>query len=255
MNCLSNFGMPESSFRFQRFSIADDRCGMKVGTDAVLLGAWANVRDAKRILDIGTGSGIIALMLAQRSERWNAKIDAIDVEENAAFQAAENFAASPWSNRLRSTHRSLQQQLDVDFPMPYDLCVCNPPYFGNSQPATNPKKQLARQGTSLTAQRLFEAADKLLVARGRICLVLPFEQFSSTLQVATDAQFSLVRQTSVRSTASADAKRVLLEFSRHGDGDEMVPDCDELVIERARHDFTPEYAALTKEFHLRYADS
>ena len=242
------------TFRFQRFSIADDRCAMKIGTDGVLLGAWADITDAKSVLDIGTGCGIVALMLAQRTESCETDITGIEIDEAAAQQARDNFGNSPWKDRLKVAHASLQTFASVrnERSTKYDLCVCNPPYFEQSMLAESRTKSLARHAVELTRNELFETTARLLNSEGRFCLILPFDQLQQTTDVAVKHGFVLRRQTSVRPNPESSFKRVLLEYGLSMKTGQTT-EATELIIETKRHEFTEAYAALTREFHLRYA--
>lgn len=236
-------------FRFQRFVVDDDQCGMKIGTDAVLLGAWCEVSASHRLLDIGTGSGIVALMLAQRTESWAAQVDAIDVEINAVNQAKSNVEQSPWPDRIKVDQFSLSEFRTDATENHFDHCVCNPPYFENSMPSGEPRKRVARHVDDLTRESLFWNTRQLLRPEGRLSLVLPFEQRESTTELALAHDFYLSRETLVRPMPGKPFKRVLLEFSLN----ECEPIFEELIVEIQRHDFSPEYASLTRGFHLRYA--
>ncbi len=242
--------MPSSQrqFRFQQFSIGHDRCGMKIGTDAVLLGAWADVANCQRLLDIGTGCGVIALMMAQRTKEVQAQVDAIDVEVNAAGQAKENASCSPWANRISVKHCSVDE-LASSKSNCYDHCVCNPPYFENSLPSQNSRQRIARHAGQLTRNSLLSAAKKLLVPNGKLSLVLPFVQHDSIVELAKTFGFHLQRRTSVRPMPEKPFKRILLEFGAQAD--RLM--ADELTVELDRHQFSPEYEALTRKFHLRFA--
>lgn len=241
--------MSRKPFRFQRFAVDDDLCGMKIGTDAVLLGAWANVKKKQRILDIGTGCGLIALMLAQRTEDIEPTIDAIDQDENAAQQATGNVANSPWPKRVQVSHMSLQQFLTPEHIGCYDLCVCNPPFFTDCSPSHDQRKSEARHTVSLSHHQLIASSKLLLQQAGKLCLILPYDQFESILDTAQLAGFYLHRQTSVRPLPDNPFKRVLLEFGLRPS--EVLR--EELVIEAKRHVFSDGYEALTREFHLRFA--
>jgi len=241
--------MTRTPFRFQRFAIEDDQCGMKIGTDAVLLGAWTNVDGKGRILDIGTGCGLIALMLSQRTEGNGTPIDAIDQDENAALQAAENVANSPWPNRIKVSHQPLQQFASGGNEGRYDLCVCNPPFFTDCSRSSDPKKSVAKHTDTLSHKQLFSCSQRLLQQTGKLSVILPYDQLAICL-TAQQIGFYLHRQTSVRPLPAAPFKRVLLEFGRQ----ESQTLREELVIESARHQFSPAYEALTSKFHLRFAN-
>ena len=243
----------KSPFRFQQFTVRDDHAAMKIGTDAVLLGAWAPTRGAKRILDVGTGCGIIALMLAQRTNETDSRISAIDIDSDAASQAVENFAASPWPGRLPSQSDEVQFSLE-EFSQPndrlFDLVVCNPPFFSNASLSPSESRSAARHAAGLPRDSLFELVFQLLTESGRFCLVLPFEQADSTIALANEHGFHLWSRTNVRPTPTSDLKRVLLEFGR--ESFEGVIEESELIVEMERHQYSSEYADLTKHFHLRY---
>ena len=165
--------MANPYFQFKKFTIRHDKCAMKVGTDAVLLGAWADITACKNILDIGTGTGIIALMLAQRCF---ANIDAIDIDTDAYSQAKENVAASPFAERINVIHASCSEYTGSCAREKYDLIVSNPPYFINSLKCPDNKRSVARHTDSLSLFELIDDSCSLLSLSGRIALVLPYEQ-------------------------------------------------------------------------------
>ena len=232
---------------------------MKIGTDGVLLGAWAPVRDAKKILDIGTGCGIVALMLAQRSASHESQISAIDIEIGAATDAVQNFSASPWPTRLprqmEEVHLSLNQFVSraADSSPGFDLTVCNPPYFVPGDQHSDSSRETARTLASLSRNDLFHDTKSILSDSGRFCLVLPFDQAESTIRLARSVGFYLCKRTNVRSTPTAKPKRVLLEFGLRP-VDESQVESTELVVEKTRHQYTEGYALLTRDFHLRYSN-
>jgi tRNA1Val (adenine37-N6)-methyltransferase len=248
-------------FRFQQFTVDDQRAAMKVGTDGVLLGAWTPIRTATRILDIGTGCGIIALMLAQRTAELNCQISAIEIDHQAAEQAYDNFVASPWPMRLPASieniNFSLEQfsKVNIATEKQFDLVVCNPPFFERSFLSPNPSRSVARHAEDLSRDSLFEHAQRLLTEAGRLAIVLPFEQAESTIETAGNHEFHLWNQTNVRPTPTSELKRVLLEFSRVSSTQQDSVVKTELIIETSRHQYSDEYAELTKEFHLRYSST
>src|SRR5512133_91420 len=166
--------MHNSFFRFKQFTIHQDRCAMKVGTDGVLLGAWADPGRAKKILDVGTGTGLIALMLAQRSD---AKITGIDLDEDAVHQANENAANSPWSAKIEFIHSSFQdyaeQIIMQDKATLFDLIVCNPPFHPEDIKPEHVKRRLARHSDELNAMEIINLGSKILRSGGCITLVIP----------------------------------------------------------------------------------
>lgn len=221
---------------------------MKIGTDAVLLGAWANVESCQALADLGTGCGVIALMLAQRTEGIGAQIDAIDIEQNAAEQAASNANHSPWPDRVAVTHCSVAELVSRK-PNHYDHCISNPPYFEGSLPSEDKRQRLARHVGQMTRLSLLESARKLLNDRGRLSLILPYDQLESIIEQSLLVGFQLHRQTLVRAMPGKPWKRVLLEF---GFGSGRVVN-EEMTVEVKRHQFSNEYEELTRKFHLRYA--
>ncbi|WP_195374221.1 MULTISPECIES: methyltransferase [Parabacteroides] len=237
--------MANPYFRFKKFIIYHDKCAMKVGTDAVLLGAWAETTQCKNILDIGTGTGIIALMLAQRS---SAEIDAIDIDKDAYIQATENAIASPFVERIKVIHSSCTDFVMSNPQKKYDLIVSNPPYFINSLKCPDNKRTVARHTDTLRLPDLIREVRTLLSPTGRIALVLPHEQLDEVRELASTNHLYIYRQTDVIPVPGAQPKRLLIELSVT---EENIKKRDTLIIEEARHQYTPEYIALTKEFYLK----
>lgn len=219
---------------------------MKVGTDGVLLGAWAAVADAQKILDIGTGTGLIALMLAQRKQQTS--IDAIDIDAGAAEQAAVNVKASPYASQITVKHIPLDLYAET-CSCRYDLIVSNPPYFEQSLKCPNGQRSLARHTDSLSLNDLFTAAAKLLTPTGRIALVLPADQFKQVETVAARSNLFVSKCNWVHTTPSSIPKRILIELTQSAAIKDRIE--AHLVIELARHKYTPEYIALTKDFYLK----
>lgn len=237
--------MANPYFRFKKFTVYHDKCAMKVGTDAVLLGAWADTSFCRNILDIGTGTGIIALMLAQRSQ---ATVEAIDIDKEACVQATENAAASPYTERIKVVHASCADFAASNQQKRYDLIVSNPPYFINSLKCPDNKRTVARHTDTLLLSDLIREAQTLLSPSGRIALVLPYEQLEEVKALASANHLYICRQTDVIPTLGAAPKRLLVELSTT---EENIKNRDTLTIEEARHQYTPEYIALTKEFYLK----
>jgi tRNA1Val (adenine37-N6)-methyltransferase len=177
-------------FRFKQFSIEDDRCAMKVGTDAVLLGAWVDISNAKKILDVGTGCGIIALMLAQRTGE-DVCIEAIEIEKQDAIQALENSNQSPWAKRIKITPQSLQEFKGFES---FDIIVSNPPYFINSQLPPSTDRAKARHTHSLSYQELIDHSIRLLNKEGRLAVVLPYAEGKNFLNIASLTGLICIRQ-------------------------------------------------------------
>lgn len=233
--------MPNPYFSFKQFTVYHDRCAMKVGTDGVLLGAWADVASARNILDIGTGSGLIALMMAQRS---NARIKAIDIDMNAVEQARGNVAASPWKDRIEVEWQDICH-FTSDFL--FDVIVSNPPYFINSLKCPDGQRNTARHTDNLDFENLIISVGRLLHPKGTFFVIIPTDGKELFLTAATRYGFYLSHQTLVHTKPGAEPKRVLLalKFS--------VEKCatDDLNIELSRHVYSEEYIALTKDFYLK----
>lgn len=232
-------------FKFKKFNVQQDKAAMKVGTDGVLLGAWVAISDTfESALDIGTGTGLIALMLAQRSAIE--LIDGVEIEDGAYEQTVENFENSPWNDRLFCYHCSLEE-FATEIDQQYDLIVCNPPYFNPTTPIDNKAREQARYTLSLSFSELLKAVAYLLSDNGIFAVVIPFEEESNFLTLAKANQLFPRRITHVRGNTTAQTKRSLIEFSRT----ENTPQIDELIIETSRHTYTPEYINLVKDFYLK----
>lgn len=180
---------------------------MKVGTDGVLLGAWA--KGGKRILDIGTGTGLIALMMAQRFPE--AIVEGIDIEENACEQAKENFLSSPFFNRLQIFHTSLQK---FQSKLQFDAIVCNPPYFVNSLKNPDIKRAIARHTDTLSFNNLFHHSERLLKPKGELSIVIPIENLEEILTESYFSGFFTTKKVWVKTIRNKQEKRLLLAFSK-----------------------------------------
>lgn len=237
--------MPNDYFKFKQFTIYQDKCAMKVGTDGVLLGAWANVENVGKMLDIGTGTGLIALMLAQRSK---AIIDAIEVDQNACIQAQENVNFSPWTDRINIIHQSFQDFLKAA-ETKYDLIVCNPPYFQNSLTAPDENRTKARHNTELQLADIIDGSLRCLSELGILSLILPYVEGSLFIAKAAEQGLYCVRQTNVLPKPGRKPKRLLLEFQRIKN-----PFIEKhFVIElNKRHQYSDDYKNLTKDFYLAF---
>lgn len=218
---------------------------MKVGTDGVLLGAWAGVRPSdRRMLDIGTGTGLIALMLAQRAQ--DASVTGVDIDDVA--QARENADASPWAGRVFFERCPVQE---FRAPEPFDLIVSNPPFFVDSLTCPDEGRTAARHAVHLPFDELRDAVLRLMAPAGRFAVVLPTAEAERFLAVCT-GRLALTRRTDVRTTPRHPAKRALLEFSRAGAAD-ASPETSELTVGTGEHEcYTPEYRALTRDFYLKF---
>lgn len=245
-----------SQFRFKQFTIEQNHAAMKVGFDGILLGAWTDVRNCGRILDVGTGTGLVALMLAQRTGKSagtqpasppSAMIDAVEIAPEAVLEAKRNVRNSPWANRIRIIENSMQVfARDVDDR--YDLIVSNPPWFA-SNVAPRSSRDMARQCQSLPMHQLFADASGMLQPSGRISLVLPHAISTRVLDLALEHDLHLWRRLYVQPTPDKPAHRVLLEL---GGSQTDTVITESLTIERSRHDYTPEFRELAKEFYLKF---
>ncbi len=240
----------ESIFRFKQFVVHQDRCAMKIGTDGILLGAWAQAEQPERILDIGTGTGLIALMMAQRFP--NAIVDAVEVEPNAAEQAARNFSSSPWPDRLNLHHQTIQSFASSGLRnKAYSLIVSNPPWFADSLKSNEIRRNLARHTDSLSHDELLNSVRLLLHSSGRFAVVLPSGDSTSFIHSAHQRNLFCRRQCHVRSKPSLSPHRVLLEFETVPAESPVIP--QELIIENEQHhDYTESFRKLTRDFYLRF---
>ena len=231
-------------FSFKQFTVYHDQCAMKVGIDGVLLGAWTTATQTESILDIGTGTGLIALMLAQRS---SAQIDAIDIDRNAIQQANENISNSPWSNRIHAEKISLQLFAEKS-KMRFDLIISNPPYFINSTKTPSEVRTNARHTDTLTHEELIKNSLGLLKPTGRICIILPVNEGFRCLALALEIGLYCSKKCTVFPKPNSAPKRLLLELS-------VQPSAEietELTIEsNERHHYSPEFTLLAKDFYLK----
>lgn len=231
---------------------------MKVGTDGALLGAWATVGShQKNILDIGTGTGLIALMLAQRSEGWSPDVSAIDIDRNACAQAGENFSESPWGDRLSAMDRGLREFAATHIETggrPFDLIVSNPPYFNGSLLPPDKGRLAARHTETLSHEELVRYSAWLISEAGLLSVILPADAEKDFIDTASSYGFTPVRKTVVYSLPGTPPKRVLLEFSKCRTGGEVsAAETDELTIETSPGgNYSEEYRRLTRDFYLRF---
>lgn len=235
-----------SLFNFKKFTVQQDRCAMKIGTDGVLLGAWSPIPESCfSVLDIGTGTGIIALMMAQRSQAE--QIDALEIDENAYEQATENFENSPWDNRLFCFHAGLDELIEEP-EEEYDLIISNPPFYTENFKTDDSQRDLARFEDSMPFEMLIEAADLLLSENGIFSVIIPFKEEESFLVLAKEYELFPLKITRVKGNPTTEIKRSLLAFKRFSTTEIEI---DELIIETERHVYTEEYIDLTKDFYLK----
>ena len=249
-------------FHFKQFTVAHNHCAAKIGTDGVLLGAWTSLEtNPNSILDIGTGTGIIALMLAQRSASQT--IDALELEDNAYEQATQNFENSPWGDRLFCYHAHLHE-FAVDIDEQYDLIVCNPPFYKDAYQTEDNARNKARFEDAMPFELLVGAVLKLLSPNGTFNVIIPYQEEATFIHLCAQGHLFPSRITRVQGTPTSEAKRSLLEF-KHLDSAQhnyrAVPagkqesktttPINQLIIERERHDYTTEYINLVKDFYLK----
>jgi tRNA1Val (adenine37-N6)-methyltransferase len=232
-------------FQFKHFILHQDKAAMKVGTDAMLLGAMVPCESALRILDIGTGTGVLALMLAQRCD---ATIDAIDIDSGASEQAADNFKNSPWNERLAAYHTSLQDYA-ANTEKTYDLIISNPPYFHahhslKSSPASIDRKR-ARQTSELTLGELAGTAGKLLTHEGSLYLILPPERMEEFIGYAVTSGLFCEEEIHIKSQPKSEVIRVIGKFSFSG----KKKSPREFIIYQDQGGYTKEYIELTRTYH------
>ncbi|WP_375058498.1 tRNA1(Val) (adenine(37)-N6)-methyltransferase [Zobellella sp. DQSA1] len=234
--------MSGRGFTFKQFHINHDRCAMKVGTDGILLGAWAPLGPARRILDIGTGSGLVALMLAQRSEP-GVRISGLELDRIAAGQAAENVAASPWPDKVNIIGGALQA-FEAE---PFDLIVSNPPYFEHGQSFDCPARASARHTGSLSLAELFSHSKRLLTADGRLSVVLPPQTREEAMEQAELNGFYLIERRDVVTREGKSPGRFLLQFC-------SIKHCfkaGEIVINTIKNEYGDIYKGMVSPFYLK----
>lgn len=237
--------MSADKFEFKQFAVNQSKCAMKVGTDAVLLGAWVEINDAQNILDIGTGTGVIAIMMAQKS---SSQIVALDIDAIACEQSKENISKSPWPDRIEVLNESLQH-FTTHYPSKFDLIVSNPPYFVDAYKSAEESRNQARHTDLLPFIDLVTCAIKLLQPNGKICIILPTKESLKFRELAAAHHLYLTKITHVKTTQYKDEKRQLLQF-------ELINKKlteETLVIEQdERHCYSSEYRELTKDFYLSF---
>ena len=233
------------TFTFKQFSVNQDRCAMKIGTDGVLLGVWTPlINNPYNVLDIGAGTGILSLILAQRSNAE--QIDAIEIDEDAYEQCVENFEASSWGDKLFCFHAGLDEFVDEPEDE-YDLIISNPPFYTDDYKSATTSRDLARFEDALPFEELIEAAALLLSDNGIFSMIIPYKEEERFVSLCKELDLFPLKITRVKGTPTSEIKRSLLAFCRI----EQTPLIDELTIEISRHEYTPEYIELTKDFYLK----
>lgn len=234
--------MTKSGFQFKQFFIAHDQCAMKVNTDGILLGSIANVHQARRILDIGTGTGLIAIMLAQRSDP-NCHITALEIEPNAYQQAVQNAQHSAWADRISILPIDL---FEANFEHKFDLIVSNPPYFKDSLASRTAERDLAR---SMTQSHLawLNQAQKWLAEKGKISFILPTQEAETLLEQSQTSGLFCTEIYRIMTKTGQAPKRLILTFALSS----QVRQEKALVVYNEQHQYTPEFVAFTKDFYLK----
>lgn len=238
--------MRRNGFTFKQFFVAHDRCAMKVGTDGVLLGAWAPVEGASRILDIGCGSGLIALMLAQRTPA-SVLIDAVELDIPAAEQASENFQASLWASRLNVFAQDINVVAQTH-PARYDLIVSNPPYFESAVACRDEARNTARYTETLTHSMLLQCAEKLLMAQGKFCVVLPYDLGLALEADAHQKAWFTLSRLAIRDRPGKALNRLLLVLSKQP----ATADLRELDLREQEGVYSSDFRQLIADFYLNY---
>ncbi len=253
--------MANPCFSFKQFVVSQDRSAMRVGTDGVLLGAWCDLdpstetsflkeegRTLWRILDVGTGTGVIALMVAQRMQ-W-AHIDAIEPDEGSYLDAAQNFARSPWSDRLQLFRTTLQEYvIEVRGRLLYDRIISNPPYFIDSLKSPDPSRNVGRHTTTLSYGDLIDGVLDLLAEQGLFAVILPIPEGLVFERMALTRGLYVVRKLQVQTKPNVPTKRVLMEFARY----QAPVQVETLVMESSDpQKYSEAYMTLTRDFYLKF---
>ncbi len=236
--------MSNNHFTFKQFTVKQEKAAFKVGTDGVLLGATSDLSGEESVLDIGTGTGLIALMLAQRC---NARIVAIEPDKGSYEQALDNVKESPFCERITVFNKSLQEFFPGE--EKFDLIVVNPPFFSDSLKNPDPRLSAARHNDNLTSEDILTGANRLLNEKGSLQLILPYVEGNVFIAEAADYGFYCNKILKIRPLPTSEIRRVVLSFSRA----KIKPSESFLTIERGpRHEFTDDYKNLTKDFYLKF---
>lgn len=235
-------------FKFKEFTVHQDKTAMKIGTDAVLLGAWCSVHEyLDSVLDVGAGTGVIALMLAQRSDAMT--IDAVEINGDAYEQTVENFEKSDWGDRLfcyNATFQEFALELSEEEET-YELIVSNPPFYTDEYETEDTARNEARFTSSLSFEDLLKGVSTLLNDKGTFATIIPYKEEERFVELALSLDLYLNRICRVRGNENSELKRSLLEFSF--EKKELIS--EELIIEKERHQYTDAYIELTKDFYLK----
>lgn len=237
--------MHKVPFKFKKFSLHQDQCAMKIGTDGVLLGAWTSIdNNPFSVLDVGAGTGILSLMIAQRSS--SEIIDAIEIDSAAYEQCVDNFEQSLWGDRLFCYHASLEEFAD-EIEDTYDLIICNPPFYNEDYKTKNEQRDLARFQDAMPFEHLLKSVSILLSKHGIFSVVIPFKEEINFIELASKFNLFPNKILRVKGNPTSKTKRSLIEFSFL----ESKITIESLIIEKERHQYTKDYINLTKDFYLK----
>jgi len=231
-------------FHFKQFEIVQSRSAMRVGTDAVLLAAWVRLNNCTHILDVGTGTGVIALICAQRCS--SAVIEAIEIDQGSAEDARENFEQSPWNERMK-VH--LGDFLKIVTGDKFDLIISNPPYFTHSLRAADPSRNAARHDDYLPSDSFMRHSKGMLSPDGKIALIFPKSELERWMLDAAAVGLKPVRISHVFTLAHKDAARVMIEFSRQAP---LEPDMESILIQKSPGEPSDAYKQMTTEFYTKW---
>ncbi|MHA7844553.1 MAG: tRNA1(Val) (adenine(37)-N6)-methyltransferase [Winogradskyella sp.] len=232
-------------FKFKQFTVKQDRCAMKIGTDGVLLGSWTSVKhNPFNVLDIGAGTGILSLMLAQRSSAQ--QIEAIEIDDNAYEQCAENFENSTWNDRLFCYHASLLEFVE-EVEDAFDLIICNPPFYSEDYKTKDKSRDLARFNDAMPFKHIVYAVAHLLSENGLFSIIIPRKEEANFIELTSSIGLHAQRILHIKGNPDSEVKRSLIEFSYQ----ETEVKTSELIIETSRHNYTQDYIDLTKDFYLK----
>lgn len=230
----------QNIFQFKQFLISQDNCAMKVNTDGCLLGAWCNPLGT-HLLDVGTGSGVIALMLAQRNSHAN--IGAIDIDAFSCLDAKYNFSVSPWQNRLQLYHTDF---LQFDSSNKFDLIVSNPPFFKNGMKSIHHSRNISRHNDKLSPIDFLRHASQLMKIDGRMALIIPYSEFASWQKHAFDFDLNIGRICYLRPSPNKPIHRVMVEFGKQIEFQEQ-----QMCIRNEQETYTQEFTQLLSAFYLK----
>jgi tRNA1Val (adenine37-N6)-methyltransferase len=232
-------------FQFKQFKIIQEKAAMKVNTDGILLGAWTNLEGVKSVLDVGTGTGLIALMFAQRSD---ALITGVEIEKNAAEEAVQNVQNSNWGNRVTIYNTSFQE-FAANSEIKFDLIATNPPFFSNAIKNANPHLSMARHNDLLSFVDIIFGAVKLLTGTGKLALILPFNQSIDFIAKARLKDLFLNRMTEIKPFQGKKPNRCLMEF---GKSESILQKSQMTIFGDSKIDYSEDFKSLTRSFYLKH---